>query len=98
MTDTAARSAFFDIYPDDPARAAVLTARAYLLLMINTAIVERGWTPAQTAQELGISTTRARQLVKDRGEFDAFSLEQLVGLTGALGLDIRWSPIAEVDA
>lgn len=78
------RGVFFDLFA--PAQAAVLQARAGLLLGIGCEISARGWTPAQAARHLGVSTTRARQLVEDGGDFDAFTLEQLTEIAGVLDL------------
>jgi predicted XRE-type DNA-binding protein len=56
-----------------PRRPAVLQARAELLMAIGREISARGWTPAQAARHLELSTARVRQLVDDGGDFDARS-------------------------
>jgi predicted XRE-type DNA-binding protein len=78
------RGVFFDLF--EPAQAAVLQARAELLMAIGREISARGWTPAQAARHLEVSTARVRQLVDDGGDFDAFTLEQLTEIAGTLEL------------
>jgi predicted XRE-type DNA-binding protein len=76
------RGVFFDLF--EPAQAAVLQARAELLMAIGCEITARGWTPATAAKHLGVTTARVRQLVDD--DFDAFTLEQLTEIAGVLEL------------
>jgi hypothetical protein len=42
-------------------------------MAIGREISARGWTPAQAARHLELSTARVRQLVDDGGDFDARS-------------------------
>ncbi len=69
------------VFPPD--EAAILALRAELMVRLRETLVDRGWTQAQAAEQLGIGQPRVSDLV--RGKHDKFSLDMLVRLTTRAG-------------
>lgn len=66
-----------------PEEAALLQMRATLMNDLRQVIEARGWTQVAAARELGISQSRASDLV--RGRWQQFSLDTLVTLAVRAG-------------
>jgi predicted XRE-type DNA-binding protein len=76
----------------DPAEAVILKMRAELMNDLRTHIQKSDLTSAQVAERLGISRTRAVDLI--RGEWDKFSLEMLITLEARAGRRISLDLVA----
>ena len=70
----------------DPLQAAALSARATLMHAIREGIESWQTTQVDAARRLGISQPRLNALL--RGRLDRFSLDALVKLATAAGLDV----------
>ena len=68
----------------DPAEAEILQLRADVMIAIERAIDQRGWTQAETARHLGINQPRVSRLRK--GVWKEFSLDSLLTLAVRIGL------------
>ena len=66
-----------------PEEASLLQMRASLMNDLRQVIEARGWTQVAAARELGISRSRASDLV--RGKWQQFSLDMLVTLAVRAG-------------
>ena len=68
-------SVWHHLYPDDPGKIAQMEARSYLMMAINERIRIEGWSNRQTAQRLGITESRASDLIN--GRLSQFDMETL---------------------
>jgi predicted XRE-type DNA-binding protein len=66
-----------------PEQATVLAMRAELMARLRQTIVDKGWTQAEAAAELGIGQSRVSDLV--RNKHNKFSLDMLVLLATRAG-------------
>ena len=76
----------WDAIEDTPEQAANLKARAALMREIARWTKDSGLTQTQAARQLGITQPRLSDLM--RGRIDKFSLDALVNMTGAAGLEV----------
>lgn len=79
-----------DVFTDlgfNAEEAAILRLRAELMADLRTTIIERGWTQAQVATQLGIGQSRVSDLV--RGKWEKFSLDMLVTLATRAGRHVE---------
>ncbi|MGP1609929.1 MAG: helix-turn-helix domain-containing protein [Burkholderiales bacterium] len=74
-----------------PEEATILAMRAELMARIRETIIDKGWTQAEAAGQLGIGQSRVSDLV--RGKRDKFSLDMLVTLATRAGrhVELAWS-------
>lgn len=70
-----------------PEEATILAMRAELMARIRETIVDKGWTQAEAAGQLGIGQSRVSDLV--RGKRDKFSLDMLVTLATRAGRHVE---------
>ena len=70
-----------------PEEATILAMRAELMAGIRETIMEKGWTQAEAAAQLGIGQSRVSDLV--RGKRDKFSLDMLVTLATRAGRHVE---------
>lgn len=70
-----------------PEEATILAMRAELMARIRETIVDKGWTQAEAAGQLGIGQSRVSDLV--RGKRDKFSLDMLVTLATRVGRHVE---------
>ncbi|WP_313953627.1 helix-turn-helix transcriptional regulator [Accumulibacter sp.] len=67
--------------------ATILAMRAELMARIRETIMDKGWTQAEAAGQLGIGQSRVSDLV--RGKRDKFSLDMLVTLATRAGRHVE---------
>ena len=79
----------WDAIEDTPEQAANLKARGALMRKIERWTRDSGLTQTQAARQLGITQPRLSDLM--RGRIDKFSLDALVNMTGAAGLEVSVS-------
>ena len=79
----------WDAIEDTPEQAANLKARGALMREIERWTRDSGLTQTQAARQLGITQPRLSDLM--RGGIDKFSLDALVNMTGAAGLEVSVS-------
>jgi predicted XRE-type DNA-binding protein len=79
----------WDAVADTPEEAAILKARADLMIALADHIEAQGWTQAEAAKRLGVTQPRISDLV--RGKFNLFGLDHLVTMLARAGqqVDIR---------
>jgi predicted XRE-type DNA-binding protein len=77
----------WDALEDSPAAAANMTARSDLMIALARTIHDWGLTQADAAKRLGISQPRLNDLL--RGRIAKFSLDALMNLASAAGLDVK---------
>lgn len=70
-----------------PEEATILAMRAELMARIRETILDKGWTQAQAAGQLGVGQSRISDLV--RGKRDKFSLDMLVTLATRAGRHVE---------
>lgn len=70
----------------DPGEAAILHMRAKLLADLRESIRSSGRTPAEAAEQLGITPVRAADLLA--GKWEKFSLEMLITLAARAGRQV----------
>ena len=70
-----------------PEEATILAMRAELMARIRETIMDKGWTQAEAAGQLGIGQSRVSDLV--RGKRDKFSLDMLVTLATRAGRHVE---------
>jgi predicted XRE-type DNA-binding protein len=70
-----------------PEEATILAMRAELMARIRETIMDKGWTQAEAAAQLGIGQSRVSDLV--RGKRDKFSLDMLVTLATRAGRHVE---------
>jgi predicted XRE-type DNA-binding protein len=80
-------ASIWDAIEDAPAAAANMTARSDLMIALDRTI--RGWglTQAEAAKRLGVTQPRLNDLL--RGRISKFSLDALMNLAAAAGLEVR---------
>jgi predicted XRE-type DNA-binding protein len=88
------RSVFYDI-ADTPEEAANLTARSLLMIAIEQRIKEKGWTQSRAAEILHVNQPRVSDLMN--GKLSKFSLDALVNMLPAVGLNFDVRPIDTPD-
>jgi predicted XRE-type DNA-binding protein len=72
-----------------PDEAAILSLRAELLASLRETVIERGWSQAQAAEQLGMGQARVADLVQ--GKHERFSLDMLVRLSARAGRRVELS-------
>ena len=72
-----------------PSEAARLAVRSRLMLALREHIRRKGWTQAEAARVMGVTQPRISNLVQ--GRIDRFSLDGLIGLLQACGLQVRFT-------
>ena len=70
-----------------PEEATILAMRAELMARIRETILDKGWTQAEAAGQLGVGQSRISDLV--RGKRDKFSLNMLVTLATRAGRHVE---------
>jgi predicted XRE-type DNA-binding protein len=70
-----------------PEEATILAMRAELMARIRETIMDKGWTQAEAAAQMGIGQSRVSDLV--RGKRDKFSLDMLVTLATRAGRHVE---------
>ncbi len=70
-----------------PEEATILAMRAELMARIRETIMDKGWTQAEAATQLGVGQSRVSDLV--RGKRDKFSLDMLVTLATRAGRHVE---------
>lgn len=76
-----AKSVFYKLY-DDPKKAAVLSAKADLMMTIEGLIKKSGLNNTEAAEVLGVTRSRVSELMN--GKLDKISLDALTGWLGIL--------------
>jgi predicted XRE-type DNA-binding protein len=71
------------------AEAETLQIRTDLMLALQEAIQQRGWTPQQAAKALKQTLPRMQNLMN--GEISRFSIEQLIQLLAMVGQEVQLS-------
>jgi predicted XRE-type DNA-binding protein len=72
-----------------PSEAARLAVRSRLMLALREHIRRKGWTQAEAARVMGVTQPRISNLVQ--GRIDRFSVDCLIGLLQACGLQVRFT-------
>jgi predicted XRE-type DNA-binding protein len=72
-----------------PAEAASLAVRSRMMLALREHIRRKGWTQAEAARVMGVTQPRISNLVQ--GRIDRFSVDGLIGLLQACGLQVRFT-------
>jgi predicted XRE-type DNA-binding protein len=78
----------WDALEETPAEAANMRARAELMIAIQLQIETWGLTQAKAAKRLGVSQPRLNDLL--RGRINKFSLDAMMSLAIAAGLNVEW--------
>jgi len=73
----------WDAIDEFPEEAAVLKARADLMIALADHIKAQGWTQAEAAKGLGVTRTRISDLV--HGKFNRFGLDHLAMMLARAG-------------
>lgn len=73
------------------AEAETLQIRTDLMLALQQAIQQRGWTPEQAAKALKQTLPRMQNLMN--GEISRFSIEQLIQLLALIGQEVHVSVV-----
>lgn len=76
----------WDAIEDTPEAAENMRLRAALMMALEENIRRKGWTQAEAARRLGVTQPRVSDLV--RGKVDLFSLDALVNMAVASGLQV----------
>ncbi|MEM6518136.1 MAG: XRE family transcriptional regulator [Cyanobacteria bacterium P01_D01_bin.71] len=71
------------------AEAGMLQIRTTLMLSLQQAINQRGWTPEEAAKALKQTLPRMQNLIN--GEISRFSIEQLIQLLALTGREVQVS-------
>ena len=71
---------------DDPESVDKLRLRAELMDALRRRIEDQGWRQVEAAQHFGVTQPRISDLV--RGRVSLFSLDTLIGMVGAAGLNV----------
>lgn len=77
----------WDALEPDAAQAENLRLRSALMVAITEQIKARGWTQSVAASHCGLTQPRVNDLM--RGRISRFSLDALVNIASALGLQVR---------
>ena len=73
------------------AEAETLQIRTALMLSLQEAIAQRGWTPEEAAKALKQTLPRMQNLIN--GEISRFSIEQLIQLLNLTGRGVQISVV-----
>ncbi|MEM1308974.1 MAG: XRE family transcriptional regulator [Cyanobacteria bacterium P01_H01_bin.153] len=73
------------------AEAGMLQIRTTLMLSLQQAINQRGWTPEEAAKALKQTLPRMQNLIN--GEISRFSIEQLIQLLALTGREVQVSVV-----
>lgn len=76
----------WDAIEDTPEAAENMRLRATLMMALEENIRRKRWTQAEAARRLGVTQPRVSDLV--RGKIDLFSLDALVNMAVASGLQV----------
>lgn len=82
----------WDAIESDASQAENLKLRSALMMAIAEQVKARGWTQSVAASHCGLTQPRVNDLL--RGRISRFSLDALVNIAAALGMQVR----LEVDA
>ncbi len=84
----------WDAITDTPEEAAVLRARADLMIALADHIKAQGWTQAEAAKHLGVTQPRISDLM--RGKINLFGLDHLAIMLARAGrqVEIRVKKVA----
>jgi predicted XRE-type DNA-binding protein len=77
----------WDALEDTKAEAMNMRIRSALMTDIANHIKEQGWGQKEASERLGLTQPRVSDLV--RGKIDKFSLDALVNMVSAMGLDVE---------
>jgi predicted XRE-type DNA-binding protein len=77
----------WDAITDTPEEAAVLKARADLMIALADHIKAQGWTQAEAAKRLGVTQPRISDLV--RGKLNLFGLDHLAMMLARAGRQVE---------
>jgi predicted XRE-type DNA-binding protein len=88
MTEQTFASAW-DAIEDTPAEAEDMKLRSTLMMALERHIRSKRWTQAEAARRLGVTQPRLSDLL--RGKIDLFSLDTLVNILAAAGLQVEIS-------
>lgn len=77
----------WDAIEGDAAQRAGMKLRSELMDVIEAYLARQGWEPAVAARHLGISLEQLAAF--QRGQIDHFSIEALLAMTVALGLELH---------
>lgn len=77
----------WDAIEDTPGEAANMKTRAALMLVISEHIRTNNLTQAEAAQLLGVTQPRVSDLM--RGKIDLFSIDTLVNMLAAAGMQVE---------
>lgn len=77
----------WDAIETDPRQAQNLRLRSALMIGVSEHVRRKGWTQSVAAAQCGVSQPRINDLL--RGRISRFSLDALVNIATALGLQIR---------
>jgi predicted XRE-type DNA-binding protein len=77
----------WDAIAESPEEAAVLKARADLMITLTDHIKAQGWTQAEAAKRLGVTQPRISDLV--RGKFNLFGLDHLALMLARAGRPVE---------
>jgi predicted XRE-type DNA-binding protein len=77
----------WDAIADTPEEAAVLKARADLMIALADHIKAQGWTQAEAAKHLGVTQPRISDLM--RGKFNLFGLDHLATMLARAGRQVE---------
>lgn len=80
-------STAWDAVSDTPEEAAVLKARADLMIALTDHIKAQGWTQAEAAKRMGVTQPRISDLV--RGKFNLFGLDHLALMLARVGRQVE---------
>lgn len=83
----------WDAIEEDPAQARNLRIRSNFMIALKAYIAKAGLSQSQAASLLGVSQPRISDLV--RGKIELFSLDTLVNMADAAGLQIELRVVEE---
>jgi predicted XRE-type DNA-binding protein len=79
----------WDAIEETAADAENMKLRSTLMMALEQHIRSKRWTQAEAARRLGVTQPRISDLL--RGKIDLFSLDMLVNMLGAAGLQVEIS-------
>ena len=85
--ETAGKGPFesvWDALEGDPAERQRMKLRSGLMIHLKKQIEAEGWTQKEAARRFGVTQPRVSDLM--RGKINLFSIDMLVGMSGAAGL------------
>lgn len=86
-TSETSYASVWDALEQDPIQAVNLKLRSALMIAIAEHVKRKGWTQSIAATHCGLTQPRVNDLL--RGRISRFSLDALVNIATALGLQIR---------